>query len=185
MRVYGPHTTIGTDYVLISYSNSHLLIKVAVHQDIKISNDSYVIFSGNKRMTMYSSIENDIENENNNKFFYYIPTIYAVFNDDSFGDISNHPFLIYTETELNQSPTTTSNQRLVFEKSNNLYTGRIYCKAKVEYAFTSTNGFWDSRNNKLFYTRKDREYSNIYKKIHLILIIKKKWFRSSVTILIK
>lgn len=58
-------------------------------------------------------------------------------------------------------------------------------KAKVEYTFTSTNGFWDNRNNKLFYTRKDREYSNIYKKIHLILIIKKKWFRSRVTILIK
>lgn len=58
-------------------------------------------------------------------------------------------------------------------------------KAKVEYAFTNTNGFWDNRNNKLFYTRKDREYSNIYKKIHLILIIKKKWFRSRVTILIK
>lgn len=130
---YGPHTTIGTDYVLISYSNnSHLLIKVTVHQDIKISNDKYVIFSGNKRMTLYSSIENDIENANNNKFFYYIPTIYAVFKDDSFGDISSHPYLTYTETELNENPTTTSNQRLVFEKSNILYTGRLYCKAEVE-----------------------------------------------------
>lgn len=134
-----PNATVGTDYVLISNSNSSLLIKVTVHQDIKITNDNYVIFSGNKRITFYSSKVSD------NRFFYYTPTIYAEFDDGSFGDISNHPFLHYIETELDQTPTITSNI-LEFETVNNLHTGRIYCKAKGDDDPLNNDPFQTHRN---------------------------------------
>lgn len=89
----------GQTFLHVSYSEGddthNLVIKVQVHSDIAKSSGKYLIYCGDERITTYKS-----RTTGNILNVYYIPTIYAKFTDNTFGDISRHPFLIYQETAI-------------------------------------------------------------------------------------
>ena len=120
--------TIGEDYIIVTYKHETLLIKVRVHLDLKIVSGKYAIYPGDPRLTLYSSVINT-SNPDDNEYFYYIPTIFAEFVDSggnsSFGDISTHPFLKYDEKKLDTTNITSGTGLLYIEKISVPFTSTL------------------------------------------------------------
>ncbi len=92
---------------------SEIIVRIRVREDIK------ELWIGNNQVTLYEKEDN------------YVLSVYAIFNDDTIGDISSHPYLTFSPSNTGKVRINNTNDK--GRMKGHSATGSTPVKIKVEY----------------------------------------------------